>query len=376
MIRFAKKTPRSTHARAEPPKSDPETASLPQLYQNILHQVVHAEPCRPVSYTGFRDPDIDTHVAEARWLPVWRFPSFLVKERSTGSAMVLAVDSETLIIGVRAGGDIPEKQRGAYRNTEQSLTIIMNGRTVIQASYVYDGSSRWQYFLVNAPDGFDPSKSVGCEIERDGRLMFSGSTGSLQDFHLADKINIVRFLRGGLIEGWATYTDNPDVDVFLKIHADGQVGVARSGKQWRNDPLRMFRFATPVPANNLAKLSAETFKGAKSKRSPVWGFFNETSGFLIANPRIDASDKKNVLLTIVPEDIDKFLIEHVLDNETGQVHPLDQADAPNFKYYEGKNTVQLPLAALEAENPMQLIGKNGRSLGHLPSLKKLLPSIK
>ncbi|MEL6914383.1 MAG: hypothetical protein AAFP13_07755 [Pseudomonadota bacterium] len=357
-----------------------EATRYVDLYDRILAATraatdgSHVQAGRVVA-SGFEEADIAERVAKYNWRPLGAMPRRLVGRFEGGLARVYRFEGQKLLIGIKAGGDIPEFMRASKRGTVQTVTLIVNGAAALDVAFVYNGLSGWQFIDVTLPEDLAAEPLVGCEVERDGLLLFSGLPVERGGIHAADRVNPVRFYADGTLEGWASAAlAGPGADVLLRLHLDGEPILLPTDAPWmRKEGLRRFRAALPIEARSLHKISAQLLDGTEGLRSPVWVCHDETCGFLLANPRRAGDD---VLLTVVPEAEKRFALDRLVAIQSGESFPLSQADGASHRYYEGRNSALVP-ARLFAEMPTLSVaggrlGEAPRHLGTLPPLAPLL----
>lgn len=341
-----------------------------KLYDHLIERVQSSGTVKAAEPSGFSDTEID-HIAEQfDWRPVWSYPKDMINECPQRFVSLFRVEDEQMMIGIRAGGGIPAGQRSAQKGAAHNLTIVFNGCVTKDIEFIYDGGAEWSYYDLCLPDGLRADDVKGFEVEKDGRLLYSGVLDDNAVMQKADIVNVVRIKKYGFIEGWATSRQNPGEDVFLWYEINQQRGMVRTGQQWRNEPLRHFRINAPIEKNLLGKISVMNFAGEEGKRSPVWRFWSDKGGFVIANPRRKGDQ---ILLTIVGQNSDSLAPASLRsDSFTADIN---LEDGENFGYYDKRNTVSIPISILQSPRKTSILNQTGDIIGTLPDMTELLDEV-
>lgn len=337
------------------------------LYQQILK--APSNTCAKIGQpSGFQDPEIADYVAGFDWRPVGQYPRSLVCDESSQNIRLYQVSPDGILVGIRAGGGIAKGQQFAQAGTEHSLNFVINGHYDIELVFRYNGLDGWQYKKLALPSELIAKPIHGCEVEKDGRLLYSGVLGGDNDVQAAERANLVRFFSNGQIEGWATSSQTL-CDVFLNVIVDGQAHILPTDKQWGKTELRRFRQDFVPSARTLYFFEVETLQGVPAARSPAWGFVDDKCGFLLSNPRCVGDD---VLITVVPEDKEKYPVKALESLVDGVQFPLIEKDAESHRYYNGVNTVRVPVQLLQETSTFKILGDGQQVLGVMPPLAPIL----
>jgi hypothetical protein len=343
-------------------------AGLEAFYGTIMTARETAAAPTGMADSGFRDHGTAAAAGRFAWCPVGALPEHIVRE-TLGQHVDVQVLGDALVISVQAGGGMAQWQREALRDTTQYLTVVFNGQHHVEVPFHYDGSESWTAASVALPEGLSIDDITACEVEKDGRLLFSASM-ALRRGAQAQKINLVRFtLLDGLV-GWALSDDNPDQELFGTAVIAGEQNIFCTRGRWEQERMRKFGVAVEAPPDTLLPVSLQLLSGAEAQRSPVWVFKTAASGFLIANPRLEG---ETLLFTILGEATRGALVDRIADSDhPGRVWPVDRPDAEPFVYLERHNTVGLPVSTIRNGARLELRNHSGTSLGHLPPLGDLL----
>lgn len=357
-----------------------EATEFLELYDRILaaSDAAARDPiCFPGSGTPygshFVDPDTDDNIALHSWAPVGRLPHGLVGCIDDSNIRIYPMSGHRFILGVRAGGGIPKGQQRAQKGTEHILTVILNGCFDLEIRLTYDGLDGWQYIPVALPDDLNAADLKGCEVEKDGRLLYSGALGSAQTTAMSDRANLVRFFANGHIEGWATSNAQPDADVFVTVRVSGTDSLLPTSAQWVNSDLRRFQLGIQAAPQTLYPIAVLINEETHALRSPAWGCHDDICGFLLSNPQRQGND---VLVTLVPENTRKFKISALSSLVDGTQFPLSEPDSKNYYYYDGHNTARIPIGLFQDVPTLRVLGgPDGGFLGMLPPLAPLLTDL-
>lgn len=356
-----------TKARKHPPTAPAVTG----LYASLLEAMEAAHPPQAGQRSGFAEPGAAPRQAAMRWRPVGAYPDSLVRE-PLGEFVDIQIVRDRLIIGVRAGGGMPRWQREAQRDTTQYFTVILDGRHEALLAIHFDGSEGWQFEPLALPTGLAAEDLRACEVEREGRLLFSGHLEGRRGI-AAERINLVRYEKPGLLVGWALSRANPDSETFGEVVTPEAQRIFRTAGTWEQERMRRFRARCPATDGALTPVSVKTLAGREAERSPVWVFATEKSGFMVCNPRLSGDD---LIVTIIGEPARGALPATLRTlGADAREFSVNEDDAAPFLYLDNMNSVRLPIGLVREGAGFAMYNALYEPLGTAPPLAPLLETV-
>ncbi|TDL81560.1 hypothetical protein E2L08_05425 [Palleronia sediminis] len=347
----------------------PERTPLQALYARIAEARKTAPP-PPWGPSGYTDPD--TRRADSRRLrPVGTYPEPLVTPlRNTARFEITGPRTGCIVIRATGGTGAPSPGPDGQ---PRALTVVLNGRYEMRFDYLTRNAEGWQTHHIPLPEGLTADSLHTVEIEEDGLLLFSDVIAAAAT-PPADTVMPVRFLRNGLLEGYASAASAPGQEVFLAATIGGDEIGARTAGTWSGQQrLRRFALRTDIAPGKLIRATVKTPDGAPSIRSPLWLFRNDAGGFLLCNPR-NARKRDQTVLTLIGCPDEAQQPRALIEPGEGPRYPVDQPDDAPFRFqFRGQaNSVAVPRARIAAGVRFEMLNAEGQSLGRLPPLADLL----
>lgn len=373
------KTTKSKQSAA-PEQDAPE---MPSLYTDLLRVIDNTELSPKSAVSGFADSASDEIIEEHGFQPIGAYPKFLAEEDFKRFARIEFTGEDRVLLWVRDGGGLVAWERRAQAGTIQSLTVIFNGKVSIDVEFAYNGDPGWSFHEIQLPDALKDEPVHCCEIEKDGLLLFSGLIDQDQVILGADVITPVRFIRPGILEGWAMSNSAPGQDVFFHVRTEeGGVQKMRTGGVWDQEKFRRFMWRSKAKIETLVRVDIENLAGKPAARSPLWVYQSDSTGLLIGHPRRGEDD--TILVTIVGGPNREHQPVSMIDDPDQAPEGLkpteyliDQPNLPpfHFKFRDTNTSVALPRSRMASKEGFILVSETGGTLGHLPSLAPLLDEL-
>ncbi len=143
------------------------------FYDRMHRAVAEARAPRPGEASGFAAPEDDAVLAELAWRPVGTLPRELVAE-DYGQLQRVRIAGRTVELQLRPAPRHEAWMRHVFSTAPQPVAAVIDGRTETTAMLSYAPARRRATLRFDLPDGLDPAARIGIEVERDGRLVFSG----------------------------------------------------------------------------------------------------------------------------------------------------------------------------------------------------------
>ncbi|MGD0189804.1 MAG: hypothetical protein ABSD74_03580 [Rhizomicrobium sp.] len=343
-------------------------APMPDLYRRIADHLVSMSSIDPRAAmpSGFTaawsgdDPGM--------WRPLGEYPQRIVDTTSVGSLARCCVFDSRVFVGVLGGGGLTQWGRRTFAQTEQSLTVVLNGHDAVDARYQYDGRAGWTIFPLPLPTSLRADAVTAIEIARDGKLLLSQSIHR-QTAATSFRPRIRRVNARGTLLG---AVPGVSVDVPVEITVDNQVEWALTTAPANPDAPRQFefdfsRFCSDAMAMRIQVRNPAT--GVDASGSPVCVFGAGTEHFLFANPR--RADDRIVATLLSWKDGKRrpLSLARRIGSRLDIICHVDMDDGQAFRFENAKNTFAADIACLQDD--VLIVADEKNVLAALPPLQQL-----
>jgi len=354
--------------------SEPGDLQYLELYARFSEELrTIADGKYPASRASGFSNSREEAVEVAGWQPVGTLPDRFVDRKALNKSASFQLIGRLGCLGIRDGGFTQNWERRVFANTEQRLTVILNGRAAVDVSYFYDGREGWSYAPVRLPASLPADDLEAVEIENNGRLLLSewvSKRVAVSDYDA--KIGFVS--TDGVVVGAATAGPESEEEVLVELTVDGVAVHAMTEGAFFAEPFR--RFACDVSAfcrdGGLTKVSLKNLvTGAEGRRSPLGVFRSQEKYFFVANPRVRDGQYRLTLRMHKPGANNSLSLAAHDGTALQILCEVDQPDEEDFSFLGRTNSFQLPVAAMKGARIL-IVDENSEVVGELPPIDELL----
>jgi hypothetical protein len=319
-----------------------------------------------IRVSGFVDPSVDQ--SRGSWRPHGEFPENIFGGKADTRSVRVCLFGAHIYVALH-GRAFTEFERGRLANTVQPLTLILNGRETIQASFCSDGRSGWSCFRTEIPIQLAHETVRSIEIDHDGKLLFSrflGQSSDTKDY----RATVWAVNSSGKLSGGVT---GAGCDVPIEIGVGDRVSWTITVPPLEPGRPRRFEFdlRPACKEGSLIDVSVRNPEtGTEAACSPIGVFASQGEHFLIANPSISDGRCSAVLVSVSENRRRSLSIGDVTRPTMELVCRADREDSASARFDGAHNTFDLDIARLQAGG-LVILDEAEKIIGELPTFDQI-----